>query len=216
MVFIDEKIEAYARQFSSPEPRVLQQLNRDTHASVLRARMLSGHLQGRFLAFISRLIKPKRILEIGTYTAYSAICLAEGLGVDGVLHTIDHNAELEEFAAKYIREAGYEHQIVQHTGEALDVLPGMEGPFQLVFIDADKANYVRYFEMIYPMMSPGGVVIADNALWSGKVLEPETRHDEETAGVSAFNQYIRQHKGVNHLLLPFRDGLMLVEKKPEG
>lgn len=212
MDFIDKKIEDYASLFSSPEPEVLQRLNRDTHAMVLKPRMLSGHLQGRFLSFISRLMRPGRILEIGTYTGYSAICLAEGLPAEGVLHTIDHNAELEDFAAKYIRQAGYEHQVVQHIGEALEVLPGLEAPFDLVFIDADKVNYTRYFEMVFPKLSKRGIVIADNALWSGKVMDNKSNMDEETAGVARFNEYIRSHPGIRHLLLPFRDGLMLIEK----
>lgn len=212
MKFLPEDIERYASDFSSPESEVLLRLGRETQAKVLKARMLSGHMQGRLLAFISRMIKPKRILEIGTYTGYSALCLAEGLSADGLLHTIDRNAELEEFAAKYIREAGYENVIKQHIGEALDVLPLLDESFDLIFIDADKENYVRYFEMMYPKLRKGGVVIADNALWSGKVLLPDEEMDEETRGIALFNEYIRKHRGVHQLLLPFRDGLMLIEK----
>ena len=212
MKLLPEDIERYASAFSSPESGILERLGRDTQAKVLKARMLSGHMQGRILAFISRIINPKRILEIGTYTGYSALCLAEGLAADGLLHTIDRNAELEDFAAKYIREAGYEKVIKQHIGEALDVLPEIDDTFDLVFIDADKENYIKYFELIYPKLRKGGVVIADNALWSGKVLMPFEQMDEETRGIALFNEYIRNHKGVHQLLLPFRDGLMLAEK----
>ena len=212
MKLLPEDIERYASAFSSPESGILERLGRDTQAKVLKARMLSGHMQGRILAFISRMINPKRILEIGTYTGYSALCLAEGLAADGLLHTIDRNAELEDFAAKYIREAGYEKVIKQHIGEALDVLPEIDDTFDLVFIDADKENYIKYFELIYPKLRKGGVVIADNALWSGKVLMPFEQMDEETRGIALFNEYIRNHKGVHQLLLPFRDGLMLAEK----
>ncbi len=212
MKFLPEDIEHYASAFSSPESEVLERLGRETQAKVLKARMLSGHMQGRLLAFISRLIKPKRILEIGTYTGYSALCLAEGLQPDGLLHTIDHNAELEDFAAKYIKEAGYEKVIRQHIGEALDVLPLLDETFDLIFIDADKENYIRYFDLMYPKLRKGGIVIADNALWSGKVLMLKEEMDEETRGIALFNEYIRNHQGVKQLLLPFRDGLMLIEK----
>ncbi len=212
MNFLPEDIERYATTFSSPESEILERLGRDTQAKVLKARMLSGHMQGRLLAFVSRMIKPKRILEIGTYTGYSALCLAEGLDADGLLHTIDHNAELEDFAAKYIREAGYEKVIRQHIGEALDVLPLLDENFDLIFIDADKENYIKYFDLMYPKLRKGGVVIADNALWSGKVLMCKEEMDEETRGIALFNEYIRNHEGIHQLLLPFRDGLMLVEK----
>ncbi len=212
MKLLSEDIDRYASAFSSPEPGVLARLGRDTQAKVLRARMLSGHMQGRMLALFSRMIRPKRILEIGTYTGYSALCLAEGLDADGMLHTIDRNAELEDFAAKYIREAGYEKVIKQHIGEALDVLPLLNETFDLIFIDADKENYIKYFDIIYPQVRKGGIVIADNALWSGKVLMPDEEMDEETRGIARFNEYIRNHKGVQQLLLPFRDGLMLIEK----
>lgn len=212
MSFLPEDIERYAISLSSPEPAVLQRLSRETQAKILRARMLSGHMQGRLLSFISRLKKPACILEIGTYTGYSAICLAEGLREDGVLHTIDHNAELEDFAAQFIRESGYAQQIKQHIGEALDILPAIEGPFDLVFIDADKENYIHYFDLVYPMLPQGGIVIADNALWSGKVLLPQGEMDDETRAIADFNAHIAGHNGVSNLLLPFRDGLMLIEK----
>ncbi len=212
MDFLPQEIQDYASAYSSPEPEILKKLNRETNAKVLRARMLSGHMQGRVLSMISRMLQPRRILEIGTYTGYSAICLAEGLSRDGLLHTIDRNIELEDFTKNYIREAGMENQIVQHIGEALEVLPTIEEIFDLVFIDADKENYVNYFEMVFPRLRKGGIVIADNALWSGKVMLPESKMDSETLGVSRFNEHMQSHKGVSNLLLPFRDGLMIVEK----
>lgn len=212
MELIPEFIEDYASAFSSPEPEVLKKLNRDTRARVLQSRMLSGHLQGRLLSFISRMIKPTRILEIGTYTGYSALCLAEGLTEKGKLHTIDHNPELEDFAAAYFEMAGMDTRIIQHVGEALDVIPSLKESFDLVFLDADKKNYVRYFELIIPKLPKGGIMLADNVLWGGKVFDPPDEKDEEAMGIVRFNQHIRDHKGVRQLLLPLRDGLMIVEK----
>lgn len=212
MDLLPKEIEAYASQFTTPETDVLKKLNRDTHAKVLRPRMLSGHLQGSLLSFISRMVKPSRILEIGTYTGYSAICLSEGLQKGGLLHTIDHNVELEEFAKHYIRLAGLEHRIIQHIGEAAAILPEIDEEFDLVFLDADKENYVRYFDMVYGKLKNGGIVLADNVLWSGKVLNKPEKNDKEALGIVAFNEYIRDHAGVRNLLLPFRDGLMLMEK----
>ncbi len=212
MNIIPEAYEAYASQYSSPEPDVLQELNRDTQAKVLRPRMLSGHLQGRFLSFISRMLRPRLVLDIGTYTGYSSICLAEGLQAGGTLHTIDHNPELENFARHYMEKAGMGNLITQHIGEALDILPQLDGVFDLVFIDADKENYVRYFEMIYPKLRDGGIIIADNVLWSGKVMLAHDQQDEETRGIVRFNEYISKHEGLRHMLLPVRDGLMLMEK----
>ncbi len=212
MELIPEFIEEYASAFSSDEPDVLKKLNRDTRAKVLQSRMLSGHLQGRLLSFVSRMIKPGRILEVGTYTGYSALCLAEGLTEEGKLHTIDHNPELEDFAADYFRMAGRDDQIIQHVGEALDVIPSLKETFDLVFLDADKINYVRYFDLIFPKLKTGGLVLADNVLWGGKVFDPPDERDEEATGIVRFNQHIRDHKGVRQLLLPLRDGLMVIEK----
>ncbi len=216
MDFLPDHLEAYALEHSSEESEVLKQLNRETHAKVLRPRMLSGHLQGRLLAFISRMLKPARILELGTYTGYSAICLAEGLQPQGKIDTIDHNSELEDFATHYFKLAGIRDRVVQHVGEALDVIPALQGPYDLVFMDADKTNYRRYFDLIYPKMRNGAVLLADNVLWSGKVLDKACQNDEETQGIIRFNEYIRNHSGVQHLLLPVRDGVMLVEKTGKG
>ncbi|MBW6498060.1 MAG: O-methyltransferase [Bacteroidales bacterium] len=210
---ISEKIEAYARKMSDPESPVLQRLSRETQAKVLKPRMLSGHLQGKLLEMIS-LIKPSRhILEIGTYTGYSAICLAQGLTEDGLLHTIDHNPELEDFARTFIVEAGLENKIIQHIGEAIEVIPTLDETFDLVFIDADKENYVNYFEMVFDKMPRGGIVLADNVLWDGKVMQEPATADTETRGIIQFNEHIRQHKGINRVLIPYRDGLTIIRKK---
>lgn len=212
MDFLPKEIENYAAAMSTPEHDLLYQLNRETHARVIKPRMLSGHLQGLLLSFISRMVRPECILEIGTYTGYSALCLAEGLQEGGKLHTIDHNEELEEFTSKYIREAGYDDRIIQHIGEAIDIIPRLNMNFDLVFIDADKENYVNYFNMVLPRMPKGGILLADNALWSGKVLTNPEEMDQETAGVASFNEHVRNHPEVRNLLLPFRDGIMMIEK----
>lgn len=212
MELLPEFIEDYASAYSYPETETLKKLDRDTRAKVLQSRMLTGHLQGRLLSFVSRMIKPARILEVGTYTGYSALCMAEGLTAGGKLHTIDHNPELEDFAARYFKMAGREKQIIQHVGEAMDVIPLLQESFDLVFLDADKKNYVPYFDLILPKLRTGGVILADNVLWSGKVFEPPDEKDEEAMGIVRFNNYIRDHAGVRQLLLPIRDGLMIIEK----
>lgn len=229
---IPPEIESYARYVSSPETKVLSKLNRDTHAMVLRPRMLSGHLQGKLLEMISTMVRPRCILEIGTYTGYSAICMARGLAKNGMLHTIDHNPELEDFTRKYITEAGMAGKIIQHIGEALDVIPTIDAQFDLVFIDADKENYIRYFDMAYEKTRTGGVILADNVLWSGKVVDAVSgttegskrkdpgkkpgATDPETAALVRFNEYIRNHPGIDRLLLPFRDGLLISIKTDES
>ncbi len=212
MNFLPPEIERYAESISSPESGVLKKLNRDTHAKVLRPRMLSGHLQGNLLELISCMIRPSRILEVGTYTGYSAICMARGLKAGGRLHTIDHNPELEDFAREYFVRAGLQNSIVQHIGEALDLIPTLDETFDLAFIDADKENYITYFDMIYEKTSSGGVILADNVLWSGKVLQKDAGNDPETEGIVRFNEYVKNHSGIRNLLLPFRDGLMISQK----
>lgn len=212
MDFLPKEIEKYAAAMSSPEQDLLKRLNRETYASILKPRMLSGHLQGLLLSFISRMVRPHLILEIGTYTGYSAICLAQGLRDGGKLHTIDHNEELENFALKHIQEAGFGDRIIQHIGEAIDIIPELDMEFDLVFIDADKENYINYFNMVFPKMDKGGILLADNALWSGKVLSNPEDMDSETRGIASFNEYVRNHSGVRNLLLPFRDGIMMMEK----
>ncbi|MFO7997633.1 MAG: O-methyltransferase [Bacteroidales bacterium] len=212
MDLITKETEAYAGNISGEESDVLASLNRETHARMIRPRMLSGHLQGRLLEMISRMVRPERILEIGTYTGYSAICLAQGLTASGLLHTIDHNPELKDFTREYIQRAGLEKKVILHTGEALEVIPTLEEMFDLVFIDADKVNYIRYFDLAYEKLRPGGVILADNVLWSGKVIGLETEADPDTMGIARFNQYVKNHPGIRNLLLPFRDGLMISMK----
>lgn len=210
---ISNKIEEYARLMSDPESPVLQRLSRETQAKVLRPRMLSGHIQGKLLEFISCLKPSNRILEIGTYTGYSAICLAQGLTPNGLLHTIDNNPELENFARQFFIEAGLEKKIIQHTGQAIQVIPAINEIFDLVFIDADKENYINYFELVYEKLTSGGIVLADNVLWNGKVLEKALPDDRETNGIIRFNEYISKHNGVKKFLLPYRDGLCIIQKK---
>jgi caffeoyl-CoA O-methyltransferase len=214
MDFLDTKIQDYAEAFTSPENEVLAQLNRETWANVLIPRMLSGHIQGRILSMFSHMLRPKSILEIGTYTGYSALCLAEGLQADGVLHTIDINEELEPMITRYIQQAGKQDQIKLHIGAALEIIPTISGNFDLVFIDADKENYAHYFDAVIDRMPSGGIIIADNVLWSGKVLdEKERTEDEETAALHQYNQKIHNDERVEHLLFPVRDGLMIARKK---
>src|SRR4051812_9663420 len=212
MEFIDEKIEAYALSHSQAESDVLKKLNRETHLKVLSPRMLSGHLQGNFLSMISKMIQPKHILEIGTYTGYSAICLAQGLQEGGKLHTIDSNEQLEKMARSYFQEAGLSKKIDFQIGNALIVIPTLQEKFDLVFIDADKKNYSTYYDMIFDRVRPGGYIIADNVLWSGKVLDTQKNDDRETVLIDEFNKKIHQDKRVEHQLIPIRDGLMIAKK----
>ncbi|MDW8331548.1 MAG: class I SAM-dependent methyltransferase, partial [Cyclobacteriaceae bacterium] len=200
----------YAEQFTSPESELLKKINRDTHAEVLMPRMLSGHLQGRLLAMISCMIKPRTILEIGTYTGYSALCLAEGLAAGGKLITIDKNAELEERVRSYFSSSPYHHAIDYRIGNALDILPQLSGPFDLIFIDADKENYCNYYDFAMKLVPLNGFILADNVLWSGKVLHDKP--DKVTRAVQAFNQKVKDDSRVEHVLLPVRDGLMLIRR----
>ncbi len=212
-MFLNEQVEIYAAQHSSEESEVLKKLNRETHAKVLRPRMLSGHMQGKFLEMISTLMQPEIILEIGTYTGYSAICLAKGLKPGGKLHTIDHNPELEDFTRQFFDRAGISSHIEYHIGEALDVLPKLQGPFDMAFIDADKENYITYYEQIMEKLRPGGLILADNVLWSGKVLtEKAAGDDPEAHALREFNQYVQDDNRVENLMLAFRDGLSMIRK----
>jgi len=208
-------IEKYASDHTSTELPVLAKLSRATHLRTHQPQMLSGHLQGAFLQLISRMIKPAAILEIGTFTGYSAICLAQGLQLEGKLITIDCNPEMEEFTRPYFEEAGLNDKINMIIGDATAIIENLRGPFDLVFIDADKENYVNYFKMVFPKVAPGGYILADNTLWYGRVIEPGAESDRETAGIVSFNSYVQQHKGVENVLLPIRDGIMIVRKKPE-
>lgn len=212
MEFIDEKIESYALAHSQAESDVLKKLNRETHLKVLSPRMLSGHLQGNFLSMISKMIQPKHILEIGTYTGYSAICLAQGLQEGGKLYTIDSNEQLEKMARSFFQEADLAHKINLYIGDALSIIPSIQETFDIVFIDADKKNYSTYYDMIFDRVRPGGYIIADNVLWSGKVLDVQKNNDRETVLIDEFNKKVHADKRVEHQLIPIRDGLMIARK----
>lgn len=213
MDFIADQLENYIENHSENEPELLQQLSRETHQKILQPRMLSGHYQGRVLSMISKLIKPKYILEIGTYTGYSAICLAEGLQKNGALHTIDINEELADFQRRYFNESSFGHQIHQHLGSALNIIPQLKFNFDMVFIDADKENYSNYFHLIIDRLNPGGIILSDNVLWSGKVLEPLKKGDVSTEAIMAYNQLLKDDDRVETILLPIRDGLTISRKK---
>ena len=213
MNFLPENIDQYASDHSQKEPKLLQELFNETWQKALVPRMISGHFQGRVLSMISKLISPKTILDIGTYTGYSALCLAEGLQKEGILHTIDHNEELYDFQRKYFDRSNYKHQIKQYVGEALDVLIEIKGPFDLVFIDADKANYSNYFKAVIDKMNPGGVILSDNVLWSGKVTETPNDKDEDTKALIIYNQMMNEDPRIETVLLPIRDGLTVSRVK---
>ena len=208
MDVINEALQHYAEQHTSPESDLLKKINRDTHAHVLRPRMLSGHLQGRVLAMISQMIRPDRILEIGTYTGYSALCLAEGLRENGKIITIDINEELEEKVKAHFKSLG--SKVDYRIGNALMIIPTLEEKFDLVFIDADKINYANYFDLVIDKVKPGGFILADNVLWSGKVLDKNP--DIDTRAIMAFNQKIQVDSRTENVLLPIRDGIMMIRK----
>ncbi len=209
MHFLPPAIEAYAQSHSEDEPALLAQLRRDTHLQHIQPRMLSGHFQGRLLSLISKIVRPKTILEIGTYTGYSALCLAEGLAQDGVLHTIEVNPELRKIQEKYISLSDYQDRIVLHTADALTLIPQLDLEIDLVFIDAEKKNYTAYLEAVLPKMKSGGVLLVDNVLWTGKVVEPLDPKDKTTEALLSFNQYMKNHPRLSTVLMPLRDGLTL-------
>ncbi|MCW3085591.1 MAG: O-methyltransferase [Bacteroidetes bacterium] len=213
MEFIDERIEDYSLAHSQPETEILKKINRETHAKVLQPRMLSGHMQGNFLSMLSHMIQPQQILEIGTYTGYSAVCLAQGLKTGGKLHTIDVNEELEKMVRAHFEEANLSGSIQYYIGDAMKIIPGINEQFDLVFIDADKKNYSNYYDLVFDKVKSGGYIIADNVLWSGKVLDLEKNKDQETVLIDAFNKKTHNDDRVEHMLLPLRDGLMIVRKK---
>ena len=213
MEFITKDLSDYCGNNTSPESEVLAQLNRETHLKVVSPRMLSGHLQGRFLSFISKLQQPKLILEIGTYTGYSALCLAEGLVKDGKLISIDVNEETSAFAKSFISKTEYSNQIELVLADAKEFVKTINEPIDLVFIDADKKNYLLYYQLIIDKIKSGGLIIADNVLWSGKITMPEKDMDRETLALHQFNQFVQQDNRVENMLLPIRDGLMVVRKK---
>jgi predicted O-methyltransferase YrrM len=207
MHFISQDLEHYIEKHSENEPELLVALDKETYQKVLLPRMLSGHFQGRVLSMLSKLIRPMHILEIGTYTGYSALCLCEGMQEKGTLHTIDIKEELVDFQRKYFDKSPWGNQIVQHLGEAIAIIPNLETKFDLVFIDADKENYIHYFEMIVPKMNKGGIILSDNVLWSGKVLEPLQKNDISTKVLLEYNLLLKNDPRVETVLLPIRDGL---------
>ncbi|WP_417856583.1 O-methyltransferase [Xanthomarina gelatinilytica] len=214
MHFLPEKIDEYVVAHSENEPQLLQQLTRETYQKILQPRMLSGHYQGRVLSMISKLVNPTCILEIGTYTGYSALCLAEGLKENGSLHTIDVNEELVDFQRKYFDLSPYGNQIHQHLGNALEIIPLLKDTFDIVFIDADKENYASYFELIIDKLNPGGIILSDNVLWSGKILETKLKkEDKATPALKAYNKLLKEDKRVETIILPIRDGLTISRKK---
>ena len=209
MDFLSPKLDNYIVNHSEEEPQILQQLSKETWQKILNPRMLSGHYQGRILAMLSKLIQPKTILEIGTYTGYSALCLAEGLDNKGTLYTIDKNEELFDFAQKYFHQTKYKTQIKQLLGNALDIIPYIDAKFDLVFIDADKFNYSNYFELIIHKMNSGGIILSDNVLWSGKVLEKPDAKDIDTVALIKYNKLLKEDNRIETIVLPIRDGLTI-------
>ena len=208
MDFISEKLAEYLSQNSDKEPEILSKLNKETHQKILQPRMLSGHIQGRFLSLISKIKSPLHILEIGTYTGYGTLCLAEGLATNGKIFTIDRNEELINIQNKYFEESGNRDKIVQLTGSAIDILMNLDENFDLIFIDADKENYIKYFEIVSKKLNPNGIIISDNVLWSGKVVE-ESDNDEETDTLIKFNKLLSKDERFETIILPLRDGLSI-------
>ena len=209
MHFLPDAIDHYVVAHSQAEPELLKKLNRETHQKILQPRMLSGHYQGRVLSILAKLINPENILEIGTYTGYSALCLAEGMAKNGSLHTIDINEELHDFQRKYFDASPYGSQIHQHIGNALEIIPTIDTTFDLVFIDADKHNYPNYFNLIVDKMKPGGVILTDNVLWSGKIIEDVKPDDKDTKALIEYNKLINDDPRVETVILPIRDGLTI-------
>ena len=211
MNFISDQLQQYIDDHSMEESDLLKALDRETHQKVLQPRMLSGSYQGRLLALLAKMIGPKKILEVGTYTGYSTLCMAEGLNTGGLIDTIDHNEELADMQRRYFDQSPYASQIVQHLGEAIDILKTLAGPYDLVFLDADKENYPHYFDLIIDKLETGGILLSDNVLWSGKVLEKAT--DEATSALQEYNHKINTDARVESVVLPIRDGLTITRKR---
>ena len=208
MDFISDKLADYLNKNSEKEPEILSRLSKETHQKILQPRMLSGHIQGRFLSFISKIKSPEKILEIGTYTGYSTICLAEGLSKNGKIDTIDKNEELIKIQNKYFEESGFRNKIIQHTGYAIDILKNLNEKYDIIFIDADKENYINYFNQASNKLCKNGIIISDNVLWSGKVLD-SNQIDEETSTLVQFNKIINDDKRFKSIILPIRDGISI-------
>ena len=213
MNFLPEDLDDYIVAHSEAEPELLQQLTRETYQKILQPIMLSGPYQGRVLSMISKLKQPKSILELGTFTGYATLCLAEGLQKDGEIHTIDVNEELVDFQRKYFDASAYGHQIFQHLGNALDIIPKLEKTFDMIFIDADKPNYVNYFHLLIDKLNVGGIMLSDNVLWHGKVVEPLDAKDASTTAVLAYNILLKNDPRIETVVLPIRDGLTISRKK---
>jgi caffeoyl-CoA O-methyltransferase len=213
MDFLPEEIESYVAQHTEIEPQLLNELNHETWEKVLIPRMLSGHIQGRVLSMLSHMINPKNVLEIGTYTGYSALCFAEGLQKGGKIHTIDINEELETMVNNYIEKANLRDSIINHIGNAVEIIPTLTETFDMVFIDADKTNYSNYYDLVFDKVKPGGYIIADNVLWSGKVIENKKDLDPDTLALIAYSEKIHADNRVQNVLFPVRDGLMIARKK---
>jgi len=212
MDFLDEALVDYVERYTTEERTVLKELNRETYSNVLIPRMLAGHLQGRVISMFSQMIRPKQVLEIGTYTGYSALCWAEGLQEGGHVHTIDINEELEDMVARYIEEAGQSNTITTYQGNAVEIIPSIDETWDVVYIDADKENYSRYFDLVIDKVRKGGFIIGDNVLWSGKVLEKEESRDEDTQALVDYCEKIHKYPRVENVLFPVRDGLLVARK----
>lgn len=212
MLDINSDLEQYILDHSEVEPEVLKDLYRQTHVHIYHPRMLSGHLQGRVLKMLTSMIKPLQVLEIGTYTGYSAICLAEGLANGGKVHTIEINDELEDFVRPFVKKAGFENKIELYFGDALEIIPTMKQMFDLVFMDGDKKQYIDYFNLVFDKVSKGGYIIADNVLWDGKVLDDPEKTDEQTRGIIKFNEFIQNDSRIENVIFPIRDGMMVMRK----
>ncbi len=212
MLKFDRELYEYILQHSAREDNILEELNRETNLRILHPRMLAGHLQGKILEMISKMICPDNILEIGTYTGYSAICLAKGLNKNGKLHTIERNDELTDFSKIYFKKAGFDKKIILHVGDAMEIIPGLDCIFDLVYIDADKNDYVDIYKLVFDKVRSGGYILADNVIWEGKVIERHKSADRETRGIIEFNTYIRNDTRVENVILPVRDGLMIIRK----
>lgn len=212
MEFISQELDDYVCNHTEKESDLLYSLNRKTHIEVLRSRMLSGHFQGRVLSMLSKMIQPERILEIGTYTGYSALCFAEGLKKDGEITTIDINEELEDIVKEHVEKSPYKDQVKLVIGNALEIIPTLDEKFDIVFIDADKENYIKYYDLVFDKVKVGGYIIADNVLWSGKVLEEIAENDKDTPIILAYNKKIHEDDRVENVLLPIRDGILIARK----
>jgi len=207
MHFLSQDLEDYIEQHSENEPALLAALNKETYQKILLPRMCSGHFQGRVLSMLSKLIRPLSVLEIGTFTGYATLCLCEGMQANGHLHTIDNKEELVDFQRKYFDQSPWKNQITQHLGEAVDIIPTLDLKFDLVFIDADKENYINYFHLVLPKMNAGGIILSDNVLWSGKVVEPLQKNDLSTKVLLEYNLLLKNDPRIETVLLPIRDGL---------